>query len=333
MTHTPSAKHPLLFSTVTLGVIASILAAVADGLEMPFFKLFSPDSGIFMSLAFLFFGGAAGMLVTLLFGRKSKAVFDPDRHLQKKDTWKLIGTIGFSLLANYLILIGLRQESAGTASLLQTLMTISTVIFAAIFLREKISKPLGIGVALIVLGSVALSITNPGMLSFSTGTLFLIGGHIAAGGLYTITKLLADRNPVESNLIRCSGAGAVGLLIAFCLGEQLPSLQSTLGLLVTGFIASGLANMLLMYGQRYLGAAKAGALYGISPLLGILFAYPLLGEIPSASLLASLILFIPGMYFVLIKSSGKAAEQKPADAVVREDAEYIKSISDAKKPA
>ena len=326
-----SAKHRLILSTAVLGIIATLLAAAGDGLEMPLTKLFAADAEIFMSISFLSLGGVAGMLLTLLFGRKSKVVFNPNRHLQKKDTWKLISTAGFTLLSNFLIMTGLQQESAGTASLLQTVMTISMVLFAALFLREKISKHLGIGVALIVLGSVALSITNPETLSFSTGSLFIIGGYIAAGVLFTITKLLADRNPAECNLIRCLGSGAAGLLIAFCLGEQLPSLQSALGLMVTGFIAGGLANMLLIYGQRYLGAAKAGAIFGLSPLLGVLFAFSLLGEIPTASLLAALILFIPGIYFVLMKSSGKAAEQKPDDEVVREDAKYFKSISEEKK--
>ena len=76
-------------------------------------------------------------------------------------------------------------------------MTVATVLFAAVFLKEKISKRLGIGVALIVLGSVALAITNLAPLSFSTGSLFILAGCTALGGNYLVSKLLADRNPVE----------------------------------------------------------------------------------------------------------------------------------------
>ncbi|MCQ2376730.1 MAG: DMT family transporter, partial [Methanocorpusculum sp.] len=330
MNTTPSAKHRLLFSTVTLGVIVSILAAAGDALELPLTKLFFLDSGVFMSLAFLFFGGVAGMLLTLLFGRKSKAVFDPARHLQKKDTGKLLGVVGFTILANVLVLTGLQQEAAGAASILQNVTVVTTVILAFFYLKEKISKRLGIGVSLIVLGSVALSITNVGSLSFSTGSLFIIAGYLSYGFLYAVQKLLSDRNPAECNFIRCSSVGVIALIVAFCLGEQLPSLPNALGLMFVGLIVNGISNMFLQYGQRYLGAAKAGAVFGLSPLLGVFFAIPILGEMPSPSLLAALILFIPGMYFVITKHTGNTAE-KTADAAVREDAEYIRSISEEKK--
>ena len=328
-----SAKKIPILSAAAVGVIVTLLAATGDGLEMPLTKLFAADAGVFMSLAFLFLGGMTGMLATLLFGGRSKAVFHPERHLRKKDIWKLLAAIGFTLLANFLIITGLQQEFAGVASILQNIMTVATVVFAFLFLKEKISKRLGIGVALIVLGSVALSITNLETFSFSTGTLLLIGGYIAYGGLFTITKLLADRNPVEYNLIRCICAGIIVFIIALCMGESLPSLSSAAGLMVTGFIVNGLAPMLLMYGQRYLGAAKAVAIFGISPLFGVLIAFPLLGELPQASFLAALIMFIPGMYFVITKHTGKAAEAEPDDESDRGDAEYVKSLGEERKTA
>lgn len=173
-----SAKKIPILSAVAIGVIVTLLAATGDGLEMPLTKLFAVDAGVFMSLAFLFLGGMTGMLATLLFGGRSKAVFHPEHHLRKKDIWKLLAAIGFTLLANFLIITGLQQEFAGVASILQNIMTVATVVFAFLFLKEKISKRLGIGVALIVLGSVALSITNLETFSFSTGTLLLIGGTL-----------------------------------------------------------------------------------------------------------------------------------------------------------
>ena len=334
MNSSASAKYLPFLSTAALGIIASILAAAGDALELPLAKQFSMDSGIFMSLAFLFFGGMAGMLLTLLLGRKSKAVFDPKRHLQKKDAWKLLCVVGFTILANILVLIGLQQESAGAVSILQNVTVVATVVFAFFFLKEKISKRLGIGVALIVLGSMALSITNVVTLSISIGSLIIIAGYFSYGCLYMVQKLLSDRNPAECNLIRCSSVGIIALIIAFCLGEMLPSLPNALGLMFVGLIVNGIANMFLQYGQRYLGAAKAGAIFGLSPLLGVFFAIPILGEAPTATLLAALILFIPGMYFVIMEQSGKKAATAAGSTDTkskREDAIYLQSISEEKK--
>lgn len=90
-----------------------------------------------MSVAFIFFGAGCGSLLILLFGRKSKAIFDPERHLRKNDTGKIIIFILLSLLASFLITIGIQQESAAASSVLQNVTIVATVLFAAIFLREK----------------------------------------------------------------------------------------------------------------------------------------------------------------------------------------------------
>ena len=285
-----------------------------------------------MSVAFIFFGSAFGMSIVLLFGRKSKAIFDPKRHLRKKDAGILLGIILISMAAFTAAIIGFQQETAATSSILQNVGTVATVLFAALFLKEKIPKRLGVGVALIVLGSLALAVTNPETLSFSTGSLIIIGACLLLGVLYILMKLLSERNPIEITIIRGLIIGAAALIIAFCMGESLPSLPQALGLMVTGFIACGLCPLFLMYAQRHLGAAKTGAIFGIYPLIGVFISIPLLGEMPSASLFAALILFIPGMYFVITKNSGKtAAEAKQCDEPKREDAEYLPYISEEKK--
>ena len=323
-------KLKSLVNPVTIAILITIIAASARSLHAPLTKLLSAETGAIMSLSFMCLGIGVGMLVFLFFGRKSKAVFDPKRHLQRNDIWKVVLLIILSLIANVLIIMGLQQETAAAGSILQNVSTIATVVFAALFLHEKIPKRLGVGGALIILGSLAISITNAAVLSFSTGSLLIIAGNVAMGASYVVTKLLANRNPIENVLCRGFGVAVITFVIASCLGEQLPSLPTALGLMGVGFLTSGFSTMLLQYGQRSLGAAKAGVIYGLAPLLGVIFAIPLLGEMPGAAFIAALILFIPGMYFVITKNSGKTAE-KTADEVVREDAEFITSISEEKK--
>ncbi len=305
-----SHKHA---STTTLAVIAAILGATAEALYAPLSKVVIVDTGVLMSLAFTFFGAGAGMMLVLLFGRKSKAVCDPARHLRKKDAGKLAGIILLTALANLLFFLGLALESAGTVSLLRNIGTVATVIFAAILLHEKISRPIGIGVTLIVLGSALLSFTNFSTFSYSPGSLFIIGSGIAFGALYTVMKLLADRNMVECAAIRGFGVGILALIAAFCFGEQLPSLPSMFGLMAVGFISCGLSAMFLMYGQRHLGSAKAGAIYGLYPLFGVILAFLLLGEMPSGASAVALLFFLPGMFLILRENLRTPPEKSDPD--------------------
>ena len=332
MTAVASAKHSMVPSLATIGIITAILASIAEALYTPLTKLISADAGLMMSVSFLFFGSAFGMLIVLLFGRKSKVIYDPNRHLRKKDTGILIGIILLSMLTFVLQIIGFQYEPATTSSILQNTGTVAVVIFAALFLKEKISKRLGIGVALIVLGSIALAVTNPTSLSFSTGSLFILAGCVLGGGLSILTKLLSNRNPIEITIIRGFVIGVITLTIAFLMGETLPSIPHILGLMATGFISCGLAPLFLIYAQRHLGAAKAGAIYGIYPLLGVLLAIPILGEVPSAALLAALILFIPGMYFVITKNTNtEAAKAEDANDPNEGDVQFLMSIKDIRK--
>ena len=70
MNPSPSAKHRLLFSTVTIGVIATILAAASEAVYTPLIKLVSADTGVLMSLAFVFLGAGCESLIILAIGRK-----------------------------------------------------------------------------------------------------------------------------------------------------------------------------------------------------------------------------------------------------------------------
>ena len=136
-----AAKNNKLISITVFGVIAALLGATAEALYTPLGKFFVEDTEALMSLAFIFLGAGAGMLLVLLLGRKSIVIYDPKRRLQKKDTWKLIGIILLTALANLLLLTGIQQEAAATASILRNVTTVATVLFAAFLLiRSAVRK-------------------------------------------------------------------------------------------------------------------------------------------------------------------------------------------------
>jgi len=56
-----------------------------------------------------------------------------------------------------------------------------------------------------------------------------------------------------------------------------------------------------MLAQRYIGAAKTGAIRGIYPILSVIVSFIVFSELPTIAFIASLILVIPGLYFSITR--------------------------------
>jgi drug/metabolite transporter (DMT)-like permease len=123
--------------------------------------------------------------------------------LQKKDvpTLFILGFIGVSiyhLSINY----GEQYVSAGTASLIIATIPIFVVIFAALFLSEKISLPTFLGVLISLIGVIIISLWGT---PNATIEIFYISGAAAVllasivGAMYTILgkRLIKRYNPLS----------------------------------------------------------------------------------------------------------------------------------------
>lgn len=64
-------------------------------------------------------------------------------------------------------------------------------------------------------------------LSFSRGSLFVLGATICWGLENNCTRQIANRDPMEIVTIKGFGSGLGALAIAFAIGEQLPDIKTS----------------------------------------------------------------------------------------------------------
>ncbi len=87
-----------------------------------------------------------------------------------------------------------------------------------------------------------------------------------------------------------SGLGS--LIVAFFIGECVPSFIWILSALVLGFISYGLSINFYIMAQKDLGVAKTSAYYSVSPFLGVAFSMLFIGERPTWQFYIALFIMI-----------------------------------------
>ncbi len=177
----------------------------------PFIKIGLEElSPINLTILRLFTTCAIFLLIIMIIPKK----FSP---LHKKDIIPLfllgfLGIVIYHLGLNY----GEVYISASAASLIIATIPIFTVIFAVIFLKEKLTKKIMIGVPLSLSGVILISITgnsaNPFEITYiSAAVAVLISALVGAG--YTIAgKKLLERYSALSLTIYAFLFGCLGLL-------------------------------------------------------------------------------------------------------------------------
>jgi len=177
----------------------------------PFIKIGLEElNPINLTIMRLFTVCAIFFLIILLIPKK----FSP---LHKKDILPLfllgfLGVVIYHLGLNY----GELYISAPVASLIIATIPVFTVIFATVFLREKITKKIVIGIPLSLSGVVIISLTdtsaNPFEITYiSAAVAVLISALVGAG--YTIAgKKLLERYSALSLTIYAFLFGCLGLL-------------------------------------------------------------------------------------------------------------------------
>ena len=115
-------------------------------------------------------------------------------------------------------------------------------------------------------------------LTFSRGSLLVLGATICWGLENNCTRQIADRDPMEIVTVKGFGSGLGALLIAVCVGSEFPTFQHIAIILLLGYVAYGLSIYFYTYAQRTIGAAKTSTYYALAPFIGALLSILLLGE-------------------------------------------------------
>lgn len=210
------------------------------------------------------------------------------------------GIVGY----NYFFAVGLQYTTAINAALIIVINPVTTALVAVLFLGERWSTRLGLGLCLSFLG--VLTVNTRGDLSqimnltFNFGEVMMLGA-VASWTTYTsISKILMKKTPPTMATAASTIMGAL-LLVLVSLPEggwgKLPTVSGQVAAEIVYLILfpSVIAFILYNTGVRQLGASKASSYINLMPVNAVLIAALLYGETVTPAHLVGMVLVIAGV--------------------------------------
>lgn len=259
------------------GALCGIGSAALFGASAPLAKRLLPQVDILVLAGLLYVGSGLGLTVARIAGVLGKRTSDPP--LTRGALPTLLGVIFFGgVCGPALLLVGLSQVSAVTASLLLNLEGVFTALLAVAVFGERLNAREAMAIGLVLLAAATITY-HPGQLGgHRLGVLAVAGACLCWGIDNNLTQRLSASDPVRLVQIKSFAAGPVNLALGLAQRRPLPRAQAVGASLVLGAFCYGASIVLDVYALRYLGAAREAAFFATAPFVGALLALPLLGE-------------------------------------------------------
>lgn len=278
-------------------IFYALLAASFYALHLPVSKRLLQAIDPTMMAALLYLGAGLGVALLTRVLPKSKT---PAEALSRKDFPFLFGMIVLDIAAPILLMFGIYYGSPASASLLNNFEIVATTVIALLLFREAVSMRLWLAIALITLASLLLSFEGGERITFSMGSLFVLGATFCWGLENNCTRQLATKRTSTIVILKGIFSGLGALLIALFNGASVPQMGPMVTTLLLGCVAYGLSIFLYIRAQATLGAAKTSAYYAVAPFIGALLSFIFLNEILSWHFFVALIVMIAGATLVVI---------------------------------
>ena len=276
------------------GVLAAVGAALLFGGGTPAAKLLLGPVDPWLLAGLLYLGSGIGLAAVRLL-RRRRAV-----RLARGDAkWLAAAVIAGGLAAPVLLMWGLAQLPASTASLLLNAEGVLTALLAWFAFRENFDQRIALGMALIVGGALVLSWPTSSAFDAVMPSVAVLLACFCWALDNNLTRKVALADATFIAMVKGLSAGAVNVCIAFVSGAAIPHaiLAFSAGLL--GFFSYGLSLVLFVIALRYLGTARTGAYFSTAPFVGAVIAVPLLDESVTATLLVGGALMAAGVWLHL----------------------------------
>jgi drug/metabolite transporter (DMT)-like permease len=281
-------------------IFYAIVAALFYGLSAPLSKLLLNQLSPYTMSSLLYFGAGIGM-ATIVFMRRTK----PSEIIggfKTKDLPYLVMMVILDIIAPILLMFGLLQTNASTASLLNNFEIIFTGLIAMIFFKEHIGKKMWLAIAIIMVSGFLLSLENFTTLQVSLGAILVLLASLSWGLENNCTRMLSHHNPLYIVIIKGLGSGMGAAIIALSYNEFGGPWAYICLALFLGFISYGLSLYFYISAQRHLGALRTSAYYSTAPFAGALFSFVLLRESLSWVFVISFIFMALGTYLAFLEN-------------------------------
>ena len=283
--------------------LVAIAAAALFGLSTPVAKLLLGDISPWLLAGLLYVGSGVGLSLLML-ARKLFGIAANEAGLSRSDLPWLVGTIFFGgILGPILLLFGLSQTDAASASLLLNLEAVFTLVLAWIVFREHVDRRLFMGAVAIVAGALLLSWQGD-FGKAGWGVILIALACLSWGIDNNLTRKISAVDPFILAAIKGLCAGSVNTALAVVSGAKFPALIGLISAMSLGFVSYGLGLVLFIIALRYLGTARTGAYYGTAPFIGAIASAVLLSTPLTASILVAGLLMAFGAWLHLSERHG-----------------------------
>ena len=280
------------------GIGYALLAALLFGASTPFAKILLRHTAPVTLAGLLYAGSGVGLTAWIVV----RAGIGPrDRRAESWRASELLWLAGAivagGILAPVLLMSGLRELAAASASLLLNLEAVFTALAAWFVFREHFDRRILLGMLAIVGGGVLLA--WPARLSLGDGAAWIAGACACWAIDNNLTRKVSVGDPVRIAALKGLIAGAVNLAIAWHLGLGWPGGARIAAAGLLGFIGYGVSLTLFVLALRHLGTARTSAYFSTAPFIGAAIALLVAGRWPQPDLLLAALLMGAGVWLHL----------------------------------
>src|SRR5581483_1250278 len=251
------------------GVAYALAAAALFGASTPFAKLLVGRIDPVLLASLLYFGSGAGLTLWMLASRLVRRGATREAALTRADLPWLAGAILCGGVAGpALLMVGLTNTPASTASLLLNLEGVLTALLAWFVFRENFDRRIALGMLAITAGSALLSWAGRPDAGPPWGVLAIAGACLCWALDNNLTRKVSGGDPVVIAAAKGWVAGPVNLAVAWAAGAQKPGAAAAAGALGVGFFGYGVSLTCFVLALRHLGTARTGAYFSLAPCVG-----------------------------------------------------------------
>lgn len=284
------------------GVGMALLAAALFGASTPLAKGLLQDTSPQLLAGLLYLGSGLGLFLVwkVRQGRTRR-----EASLSRRDVPWLVGAIALGgVLGPLLLMYGLLQAPASSASLLLNLEGVFTSLIAWAVFREHVPLRIALGMVAIVAGGALLSWESHVAWGSIWGPLAVTGACLCWAIDNNLTQRVSAGDPVQIAQFKGLVAGAVNTGIALSLGARLPEPFAAAAAVLVGFLGYGVSLVCFVLALRALGTARTGAYFSISPFIGAALGLLLYREPVTPLFLAAAAVMALGLWLHLSERHG-----------------------------
>ena len=309
------------------GIAAAVGAALLFGANPSISKVVLDRVEPLMLAGLFYVGAGLGLTIIYLFSRRLTRLSSQQAMSVRGKDWLWLGaaTLFGGVMAPVLLMFGIADSPASSASLLLSLEGVFTALLGWFIFRERFNWGVALGMSAIIAGSMVLSWAKYSEFGVSWGSLAVIGSCFAWACDNNLTKQISHREPLQISAVKSGVAGVVNTAIALSMGQSLPSPPLLVVTGAIGLLNYGLALVCFVLALRYIGAARTGAYFSLAPFIGAAIAILVLGEGITRPLIVATGLMILGvglclseqLYNNLQNTSPRKSGKEPPDSPPR----------------